>query len=980
MAIPHTIGVALRVILRGTPLCLSDIAERLRGLRWSVEPNEELVEALRRHGAHESVGLWFVSEARQGTALPRRSATPNRRATLLREILDAIREERNQAERDLSGRILELWEGAILGTTARSTVVRFKLRGARVNSGDNSPALLTVAGAKLGARIVSSDEASVTLAVDDPLPQDLRRARLVIDPVFLLVELEKRFRVLADAPQVQFSWEAAHAVLSLPAEGPDVEPSSTRWHADLNDDQRRALGAALGGPTYIWGPPGTGKTTTVAAVVCALLDDSKSVLLVSNTNAAVDIAMLRVLRMFAEQPYRQGELLRVGDTASQQLRTWPHGRVTLAELAAAQSAPLEARRDELAREGESLRNERTSIQTDYRRLQREIADLRRASYVAGGERASQALHQQSLSSIRRQVAERGVEEKRITVRIAAVQDETALIDEQLSDVRRQLIGAARFVACTAYAAYTTPVKDRRFDVVVVDEASMLNLPLAMHAAGLGSGHTVFAGDFRQLSPISHARSEAVRKWMRSSVFEATGISESRVPAGLPGVVALRQQHRMRSPIAKAISDSFYRDLGLITPEDVDQRALDASLEAFLPEAALWLVDTSALSAGEHRANGTISRANLCHAVIVAALLESFPEVDVGLIAPFGPQVQLLQAASLARGTVDSATVHRFQGGERSVILFDTTEAAGLTLHPWFRATRPSDEGSRLVNVAVSRARDRVILLADLAYLKQGIRTADTVGYLLERFARSAARLGVSEVVRSSRSVVAFQGDEATACIRRDIQAVSTRLVMSAPKPRPEILADLIPLLRDACTRGVDVSLRLTHGQRDVTDAVASLRSVGGRVTYATGIEIPNVLLVDDLVVWTRGPSLLGPAGSPTLTLRAMHEPLARTIMQQIAWKRSKNEPPVSSVSETALCPRCADAMERYFTSDGFGRRSAIDFCRTCVVGGSPSNREIAPGTDELNSRAEALVRSYVTPRVPAGICPSCGGPLMSCAC
>ncbi|CDF41218.1 unnamed protein product [Chondrus crispus] len=69
------------------------------------------------------------------------------------------------------------------------------------------------------------------------------------------------------------------------------------FNVTLNDDQDRALQMALRTRDYllVLGMPGTGKTTTLAAIVLAYASQGKSVLLCSHTNSAVDNLLQRLL-------------------------------------------------------------------------------------------------------------------------------------------------------------------------------------------------------------------------------------------------------------------------------------------------------------------------------------------------------------------------------------------------------------------------------------------------------------------------------------------------------------------------------------------------------------------------------------------------------------------------------------------------------------------------------------------------------------
>ena len=65
---------------------------------------------------------------------------------------------------------------------------------------------------------------------------------------------------------------------------------------EMNEDQRAAVSKVLNAKDYalILGMPGTGKTTTIAHIIRALLEDKQSILLTSFTHTAVDNILLKI--------------------------------------------------------------------------------------------------------------------------------------------------------------------------------------------------------------------------------------------------------------------------------------------------------------------------------------------------------------------------------------------------------------------------------------------------------------------------------------------------------------------------------------------------------------------------------------------------------------------------------------------------------------------------------------------------------------
>jgi len=76
----------------------------------------------------------------------------------------------------------------------------------------------------------------------------------------------------------------------------------------IDEEQRAVLQQALGSSlTYVWGPPGTGKTHLIAHLIAALVARGERVLVTSHTHAAVDQALYAAVKSATEPAEAQGE-------------------------------------------------------------------------------------------------------------------------------------------------------------------------------------------------------------------------------------------------------------------------------------------------------------------------------------------------------------------------------------------------------------------------------------------------------------------------------------------------------------------------------------------------------------------------------------------------------------------------------------------------------------------------------------------------
>lgn len=99
----------------------------------------------------------------------------------------------------------------------------------------------------------------------------------------------------------------------------------------------------------------------------------------------------------------------------------------------------------------------------------------------------------------------GLNEKTVSLRsaIQRLAGEIANIDERLAQVERNIIMNASIIGATLTKTYLSDdIQGRKFDTVILDEASMAPIPALWAAALLSENNLIIVGDFKQLGPAT----------------------------------------------------------------------------------------------------------------------------------------------------------------------------------------------------------------------------------------------------------------------------------------------------------------------------------------------------------------------------------------------------------------------------------------------------------------------------------------------
>jgi DNA replication ATP-dependent helicase Dna2 len=437
-----------------------------------------------------------------------------------------------------------------------------------------------------------------------------------------------------------------------------------RW---LRPAQRAALGLTHHSSGFLWGPPGTGKTTTLGVLLAEYLDrhPSARVLLLSTTNQAVDQATLAVDKALQKgrREHLRGDVQRLG-----------------------------TRFDAAAYEGrEHL------IPTQDRDL---ITRLARAESARPSARDAQAL-------------------KAWADRVAALRDE--LRASSLKVLQRCRLASMT----TTRAAFTLKTLrelsadgEPPFDLLVFDEASQVSLAHALVLMPLGRAR-LFAGDPQQLSPVLRSDDRLARRWLGRSAFAE--MPRDPVTCG-PAVALLDEQSRMAPPIGELVSQLFYDGALRVAADAAASPNWQAARQRVLGDidaqthVHLHRIQRDGGWSAHERGPVRRESAEAIATLIEKALTQGWCADELIVLTPFRAQRALIRQCLRARGLPEQlrvSTVHRAQGSEAPVVLFDPADGA----QPFLQG----EAAQRLLNVALSRAQAKLVLF---------VSPADAAGALL----------------------------------------------------------------------------------------------------------------------------------------------------------------------------------------------------------------------------------------------------------
>ncbi len=489
---------------------------------------------------------------------------------------------------------------------------------------------------------------------------------------------------------------------------------------NLNTVQSEAVQKSLDMPvSFIWGPPGTGKTSTLGYVMANALMYGKSVLFASNTNRAVDVGCLSAIQALRSLGYEKlvDQVTRFGEPALDD------SDLAQCFFGAQVEGLIRKRLDQFGYFRQVIDEHRT------------LTD--RAEKLIRDGFAADAMITERLRQLDEKLHSWGG--------LDALEER---IEEPYVPNEMNLLRSKKLVCTTLARVCTSDLfAGLRFDMVVIDEASMASLPYIMALASKSNASLVIAGDPMQLPPIAITQDPDARLYLEEDAFSSISGAKStsdlfRWHDDYPSFTSFFDiQYRMRDDMAGLISSVFYEGR-LRSSEERIQAAEGRS-------ASVRLVDSSDFSPVLEKKEGGrgFQPENKVHGQLVTDVIRRYVVEsglrleDIGIIVPFRAGVYSYRKWLREKGLdgVEVGTIHTYQGREKRVIVFDTVMTGEVTAYGRVRhyTVRPFDEDKnglsvpRLLNVALSRAKDRLILVADMRHIR-AVYHNKFLGRLMER--------------------------------------------------------------------------------------------------------------------------------------------------------------------------------------------------------------------------------------------------------
>ncbi len=553
----------------------------------------------------------------------------------------------------------------------------------------------------------------------------------------------------------------------------------------INLDQLLSINKAMQYPTaYIQGPPGTGKTNTILNTIVTAFFNERTVLFVSYNNHPINGVFDKLRNLKYKDKTIPFPVLRLGNTdkVKEALR-YMRELYNQVESINIFEKTLDKRKDNRKERAKQL-TDLLKVYEDYIDLNERKETLNRLIEYHDESATSAALFPfemdlqvrqmkqiddaisakpkvtesdalklldrneeeflQYLYFVSAKYVKRLKEEKYAELRDIINNEDGDLAVQALnkyiseSDNVRKLQRIFPVIITTCISAHRIGKAEPLFDMTIMDEASQCNTAMSLIPIIRGE-NLMLVGDPQQLNPVILLDEFTNRRLMKeycvpeeydyrtNSIYKVYLASDS-----VSDEILLHNHYRCDPRIIGFNNKKYYNSL------------LNIQAKAGTEDPLVYVEIENAEQA--------IKNTSASETKSIVEYVKANKDKNIGIITPFVNQKEMIEKALKEQGLTNIAcgTVHSFQGDEKDVVLFSTAIGANTQVgtYEWLKSNR------ELINVATSRAKNKLIVLADSNNVERlhGQSSLDDDLYELLQYVKGEGKTIVTPKATNSRAL------------------------------------------------------------------------------------------------------------------------------------------------------------------------------------------------------------------------------------
>ncbi len=516
----------------------------------------------------------------------------------------------------------------------------------------------------------------------------------------------------------------------------------------INIDQMRVVyNAMVNKITYVQGPPGTGKTETIFNVILSSYYNDHKILICSNNNRPIDDiykkindsfsfrfvgkerikTYLPIIRLGSNNENKEAikRLREIVDYANKNINTPMQTWLTKKnkENSASNFNKLKEllikyeRQQELKSSIQTLKRNKTlgeipvldnKIDEQIKKYQEEIESIGK---ISNEEIISSAIsskddrdfqnfiHYSTLERFLKLVKSKTDNVKEL-LEILDIENEDDALTKFNKFIRddnkfRFFTNIFPIIVCTNQSSWRLGNNKMHFDICIMDEAGQCNIATSLIPISKAE-RLLLIGDKNQLQPITVLEESINKKFKEKySIKDEYDYIYNSILSTLT----------KKDTISKQILLRYHYRCAKKIASFSNQRYYNGQLELLNPDLGeLKYINVKNVIKSDVR-NSYVDEARM-----VVKIIKENKYKDVAIVTPFNNQAYLINELLRKENILDveAATIHSLQGSEKSTIIM----SAAISLKTANVTMKWVNENQELINVAVTRAKERLIFIGD----------------------------------------------------------------------------------------------------------------------------------------------------------------------------------------------------------------------------------------------------------------------------